>query len=274
MWMETFRLTTRFSTIIGSYLAAVETRKPTFSFWPASQAIGSEIQAGAADVKRQSILLTLGAALVVFPVLAIGQNAAQTGQTNSAAQQDNTDTWSPELAANIVKQVRSRLTGLPDYSVFDSLHFAFKGKTIVLKGYASRPELKSEAGNVVKGIEGVNGVENQIQVLPPSPSDDRIRVSIYGRIYSQPTLRKYTSAPPGFGEAPSVARAAAGITADPPIGYHAIHIIVDNGNVILTGVVDSKTDADIAAIQANSTPGVFSVDNDLQIAGNETKTSK
>jgi hypothetical protein len=115
----------------------------------------------------------------------------------------------------------------------------------------------------VKGIEGLEGVDNQIQVLPTSPNDDRIRAAVYRRIYSQPMLRKYTSAPPGFGEGPSVARAAGGITQDPPIGYHAIHIIVDNGNVTLTGVVDSKTDADVASIQANSTPGVFSVDNDL-----------
>jgi len=197
---------------------------------------------------------------MLVPLLAMGQESG-------AAKQDNNNTWSPQLAANIVKQIRDKLTGLTDYGIFDSLRFAFKGKTVVLKGYASRPVLKSEAEKVVKGIEGVEGVDNQIQVLPTSPNDDRIRASLYRRIYSQPTLRKYTSAPPGFGEGPSVARAAGGITQDPPIGYHAIHIIVDNGNVTLTGVVDSKTDADIAAIQANSAPGVFSVDNDLQIAG-------
>jgi hypothetical protein len=87
-------------------------------------------------------------------------------------------------------------------------------------------------------------------------------------------LRKYTSGPVGFGEGPSIARAAGGITQDPPLGYHAIHIIVDNGNVILTGVVDSKSDADVAAIQANSTPGVFSVDNDLQVAGDGRQSGK
>jgi len=206
----------------------------------------------------------------MIPALLAAQNNSQTEQSNNATEQDNSNTWSPQLAANIVKQVRDKLTGLTDYGVFDSLRFAFKGKTIVLKGYASRPVLKSEAERAVKSIEGVDAVDNQIQVLPTSPNDDRIRVALYRRIYAQPTLRKYTSAPVGFGEAPSVARAAGGITQDPPIGYHAIHIIVDNGNVILSGVVDSKSDADVAAIQANSTPGVFSVDNDLQIAGNES----
>lgn len=210
----------------------------------------------------------LCAVLILASAPAYTQNAGSNQQNSSAAEQDNTNTWSPQLGATIVKQVRDKLTGLTDYGIFDSLRFAFKGKTIVLKGYASRPTLKSDADRAVKGIEGIEGVDNEIQVLPTSPNDDRIRASLYRRIYSQPTLRKYTSAPPGFGEGPSIARAAGGITQDPPIGYHAIHIIVNNGNVILTGVVDSKTDADIAAIQANSAFGVFSVDNDLQVAGN------
>lgn len=210
----------------------------------------------------------LCAVLILASAPAYTQNAGSNQQNSSAAEQDNTNTWSPQLGATIVKQVRDKLTGLTDYGIFDSLRFAFKGKTIVLKGYASRPTLKSDAERAVKGIEGIEGVDNEIQVLPTSPNDDRIRASLYRRIYSQPTLRKYTSAPPGFGEGPSIARAAGGITQDPPIGYHAIHIIVNNGNVILTGVVDSKTDADIAAIQANSAFGVFSVDNDLQVAGN------
>jgi hyperosmotically inducible periplasmic protein len=225
-------------------------------------------------VKRPTILISACAAVVLCMVPAIAQNGSPAEQNNNAAQQDNSNSWSPELGANIVKQIRSKLNGLSDYGVFDSLRFAFKGKTIVLKGYASRPTLKSQAEKVLKGIEGVDGVDNQIQVLPNSPNDDRIRAAVYRRIYSQPMMRKYTSGPVGFGEAPSIARAAGGITQDPPIGYHAIHIIVDNGNVILTGVVDNKSDADVAAIQANSTPGVFSVDNDLQVAGDGKGSGK
>jgi hyperosmotically inducible protein len=226
------------------------------------------------NVKKAPFLLSVCAALVLVSAPAIAQNSSSAAQNGNTAEQNNSNTWSPELAANIVKQIRNKITSLPDYSVFDSLRFGFKGKTVVLKGYASRPTLKSEAGNVVKGIEGVEGVDNEIQVLPPSPNDDRIRVALYRRIYSQPMLRKYTSSEPGFGEGPSVAREAGGITADPPIGYHAIHIIVNNGHVILTGVVDSKTDADVAAIQANSTPGVFSVENDIQVADNGEQQKK
>lgn len=213
-------------------------------------------------------ILSLCAALVI-------SSAAMGAQQNgNSAEQNNPDTWSPQLGAPIVKQVRDKLMGLADYGVFDSLRFAIKGKSIVLMGYASRPILKSEAEKVIKGIEGVESVDNQIQVLPTSPNDDRIRIGVYRRVYSQPALRKYTGSPVGFGEFPSVARAAGGITQDPPLGYHAIHIIVNSGHVILTGVVDSEQDADIAAIQANSTPGVFSVENDLYYPGGGKQAKK
>ena len=99
--------------------------------------------------------------------------------------------------------------------------------------------------------------------------DDRIRAVVYRRIYGQPALRKYTSSPVGFGRMPSVARMAGGITQDPPLGYNAIHIIVMNGHVTLTGVVNNESDATIANLQANATPGVFSVDNQLQIQGKQ-----
>jgi hyperosmotically inducible protein len=59
---------------------------------------------------------------------------------------------------------------------------------------------------------------------------------------------------------------AGGITQDPPQSYHAIHI-VNNSNVIFMGAVNSESDATVANMQANSTPGVFSVDNDLVVAG-------
>lgn len=174
---------------------------------------------------------------------------------------------------NTVRKVRSALVSLPNYGVFDSLRFGIKGQTIVLQGYASRPILKSDAEHAVKDIPGVSSVENRIQVLPNSPNDDRIRIEVYRRIYGQPALRRYTGSPVGFGRFPSVALAAGGITQDPPRGYHAIHIIVDNGNVTLKGVVDNESDASIANIQANSAPGVFSVDNDLIVQG-EGKISK
>ena len=214
---------------------------------------------------RRISFLSLIAALVISPALIGAQNNAP--DNKDTAELNNPDTWSPQLGATVVKQIRDKVTGLTDYGVFDSLRFAIKGKTIVLMGYASRPILKSEAEKVIKGIEGVESVDNQIVVLPPSPNDDQIRVGVYRRVYTQAALRKYIGSPVGFGEFPSLARAAGGITQDPPLGYHAIHIVVNGGHVILTGVVNTEQDADIAEIQANSTPGVFSVENDLRYPG-------
>jgi hyperosmotically inducible protein len=94
----------------------------------------------------------------------------------------------------------------------------------------------------VKNIEGVERVDNQIQVLPLSPADDRIRLAEYRAIYSQPGLDRY------------------GLQAIP-----SIHIIVDNGKVMLVGVVASQADKDMAGLRANGVPGVFAVTNDLQV---------
>jgi osmotically-inducible protein OsmY len=194
----------------------------------------------------------------------------------SVVAQNPTPTWSQEDGMRIVQQVQKKLAGLTYYGVFDWLTFGFHGKTLVLKGYASRPVLKSDAANAVKGIPGIESVDNQIQVLPLSPNDDRIRAAVYNRIYTQPSLRKYNANQGSLAQAmgPGGRRFAwmsGGITNDPPIGYHAIHIIVNNGNVTLYGVVNNQMDAAIAGIQANAAPGAFSVDNDLIVQGSASK---
>jgi hyperosmotically inducible protein len=191
--------------------------------------------------------------------------------------QNPTPTWSQDDTLRIAKEVQKRLAGLTEYTVFDWITFGFHGKTVVLKGYASRPTLKSSAARVLKGIPGIESVDNQIEVLPLSSNDDRIRASVYNRIYTQPSLRKYNanqgtvaqSLGPG---GRSVAMMAGGITNDPPRGFHAIHIIVKNGNVTLYGVVNNAGDEAIAGMQANSAPGVFSVDNDLIVQGAPAKS--
>jgi hyperosmotically inducible protein len=94
-----------------------------------------------------------------------------------------------------------------------------------------------------------------------------LRAAVYNRIYTQPALSKYNANAGGSFRGLSVARMAGGITVDPPIGFHSIHIIVKNGNVILRGAVLNHMDSEIAQIQANSTPGVFSVENELGLEG-------
>jgi len=205
-------------------------------------------------------LLTALLAFVCISVAAVAQNPAPS----------NTATWSQEDGLRIVNEVQKKLGGMVNYGVFDWITFGIQGKTIVLKGYASRPLVKTEAGNVLKKIPGVAGVDNQIQVLPLSPMDDRIRVEVYNRIYTQPALRIYnanqgtirSALGPGGG---SAVRMSGSIVNYPPRGFHAIHIIVKNGRVILYGVVNRESDKSIAGIQANSAPGAFGVDNDLVV---------
>jgi hyperosmotically inducible protein len=209
-------------------------------------------------------LPTLSAALILGLVA-----PALVAQTPAA-------TWSQADGMRITQDVQKKLGSLTTFSVFDWITFGFHGKTLVLRGYASRPTLKSDAGNAVKGIAGIESVDNEIQVLPNSPNDDRIRAAVYNRIYTQPSLRKYNANQGSLARAlgpggPSVALMAGGITNDPPIGFHAIHIIVNNGNVILYGVVNNEMDKSIAGIQANAAPGAFSVDNDLIVQGAASK---
>ncbi|HXI44002.1 MAG TPA: BON domain-containing protein [Bryobacteraceae bacterium] len=145
-------------------------------------------------------------------------------------------------ADRIVREIRHELVMLPYYGVFDNLAYKVDGYTVTLVGQVTRPTLKSDAENVVKKIEGVEHVKNEIEVLPPSPGDDRIRRAEYRAIYGDTVLNRYA------------------LQAVPPI-----HIIVKNGNVALEGVVATEADKNLAGIRANGVSGVFSVTNNLRV---------
>jgi hyperosmotically inducible protein len=142
----------------------------------------------------------------------------------------------------IAKEVRHELVMLPYYGVFDNLAYKVDGAAVTLKGQVTRPTLKSDAENVVKKIEGVEQVNNEIEVLPPSPMDDRIRRAVYRAIYGTPALERYA------------------LQAVPPV-----HIIVKNGKVTLEGVVATEADKNIAGIKANGVSGVFALANNLRV---------
>jgi hyperosmotically inducible protein len=143
----------------------------------------------------------------------------------------------------ISREVRHELVMLPYYNVFDDLAYKVDGGTVTLLGSVTQPTLKKDAEGVVRKIEGVTNVINNIEVLPLSPNDDQIRRAVYRAIYSQPGLDLYS------------------LRAVP-----TIHIIVKNGHVTLAGAVANKGDKDRAGIAANGVPGVFSITNDLQVA--------
>jgi len=148
-----------------------------------------------------------------------------------------------QAGSTLEKSVRHELVMLPYYNVFDELSFQVdKNGVVTLMGEVTRPTLRSDAANVVKHVDGVTAVRNEIEVLPLSPFDDRIRYAVARAIYGYGPLNRY----------------AAG--AQPPI-----HIIVRNGNVTLTGYVGNEMDKNLANIRANQVPGVFSVTNDLKV---------
>lgn len=145
--------------------------------------------------------------------------------------------------ARVENEVRHELLMLPYYGVFDLLTFRVEpGGTVRLMGATPRPTLKSDAERRVKGISGVDEVINEIEVLPVSPADDRIRLAIARNIYRTESLERY-----GFQTNPS------------------IHIIVKNGRVTLEGVVDTEGDKTIAGMKAREVGGTFEVTNNLRV---------
>jgi hyperosmotically inducible periplasmic protein len=166
----------------------------------------------------------------------------------AAAQDQPTQRDQPSARSQerITREVRHELLMLPYFGVFDNIAYKVDGYNVTLMGQVVRPTLKSDAENVVKRIEGVEKVDNQIEVLPLSPMDDRLRVRLFRAIYGYAPLEKY----------------ALGV-------QKPIRIIVKNGRVTLEGVVDSEGDKNIANIRANGVSGAFSVTNNLRVVPNK-----
>src|SRR5271169_2968124 len=187
------------------------------------------------------LALTLILSMTIFSMVALASPAIQHNQPTGLLPQKTLD--------RIVKEVRHELVMLPYYGVFDNLSYKVDPDgTVTLLGQVARPTLKSDAGNVVKRIEGVEKVVNNIEVLPTSFNDDRIRRAAYRAIYGNSVLSQYQ------------------LRAVPPI-----HIIVNNGHITLEGVVARQMDKQIAGMQANSVHGAFSVTNNLVVEEQEKK---
>ena len=168
--------------------------------------------------------------------------------------QNNLLTMSPE-EAHIVKDVRHNILMLPYYSIFDNISFRVNGSVVTLEGACpSGPplDIKSDAAAAVKRVKGVTQVINNIKELPVSPMDDQIRRAEARAIYGDPEIgTRY------------------GYQALPPI-----HIIVDNGHVTLTGVVNNQADDTMIRMRANQVPNVFSVTDNLIIENPGKKREK
>lgn len=149
---------------------------------------------------------------------------------------------SPKAVERIQKEVRHELLMLPWLNVFDNLAYKVDGFNVTLVGQVTTPSLKSDAESAVKKIEGVEKVDNQIEVLPPSPMDDQIRRRLYRAIYGYSPLQRYAL----------------------PV-VKPIRIIVKGGRVTLEGVVDNQGDKNMAGIRASGVSGTFSVTNNLVV---------
>ena len=183
-------------------------------------------------MKLLRLILALVATCLVWQIPAVGHGSSAESAKLSQRALDR-----------ITREVRHELLLLPYYGVFDNLAYKVSPDgTVTLLGQVANPVLKSGTGNVVKKIEGVDHVDNQIEVLPTSTMDDGIRRAVYRAIYGNEVLSQYA------------------IRAVPPI-----HIIVKNGNVTLEGVVARQMDKQIAEMQAKSVPNVFSVTDNLQV---------
>jgi hyperosmotically inducible protein len=126
--------------------------------------------------------------------------------------------------------------------LFNAFTIGVQNGVVTLGGTAYGPSDKDSAVSVVENYPGVKDVVDNIEVAPVSPMDDRIRLAVARAIYGFPQLNKYAIDP-----------------AKP------IRITVVNGNVTLSGVVDTQADKDVANIRANGVPGVFKVVNNLEV---------
>jgi len=143
---------------------------------------------------------------------------------------------------DLPQAVRHSLAMMARFNVFDEISYQVDGSTVTLTGEVTQPVVKEDASRTVQRVEGVTQVVNNIEVLPLSDNDERIREAELRAIYTAPTLAgRYVPANP------------------------AIRIIVKNGVVRLEGVVANKMDHDVAGIRANGVFGAFQVINNLKI---------
>jgi osmotically-inducible protein OsmY len=147
-----------------------------------------------------------------------------------------------ELKAKLLEKLTYDRVGYGN--AFNAISLDVQNGLVTLGGHARTDVDKDSALALVSTYPGVKDVVDDIEVDPTSIMDDQTRLAVARAVYGAPTLNKYAIDP-----------------AKP------IRISVQNGNVSLYGVVDSKGDKDMAYIKANGVPGVFSVKNYLQVAG-------
>jgi hyperosmotically inducible periplasmic protein len=149
--------------------------------------------------------------------------------------------------AQVQERVADAILREPRYGVFDSVGVAVQDGVVVLQGSVHQPWLKDSFDRRVAEVEGVRDIKNEIRIAPASGYDDRLRAQLYGRIYGDDMFVRYAN------------------WADPPI-----RIVVENGSVTLTGVVNSAVEQVRLGMIARGTLA-FKVTNAVEVESERTK---
>ena len=149
----------------------------------------------------------------------------------------------PVTDADLERQITHELRMYPQYSIWDDVNFQVRNGQVALTGAVNQPFKKSDIERIVQRVPGVVSVADQVRVLPLSPFDDRLRIQVARAVYGHPALNRYALQSVG-----------------------PIHIIVENGHVTLTGVVNNDLEKNIAGMRANGAGLSFgAVTNNLQV---------
>ena len=152
-----------------------------------------------------------------------------------------------QLQEKLINSVTNGLVGYVPVQ-FQTIMIAVHNGVVYVGGHAAGPIAANDALSIIDSTPGVKGVVNQMKVDPVSPMDNQLRVAVYRAVYSSPFLTNYAINP-----------------AKP------VRIQVENGHVTLYGVVDSQAAKDAAGIKANSVPGVFSVQNNIEVVNQQNE---
>jgi hyperosmotically inducible protein len=178
-------------------------------------------------------LNTLSKTLLPALLVAAAGIAGAATKSNNAA---------PVTDSALERQIRHEILMYPRYTIWDDISFRVRDGQVELFGAVSQPFKKADLGRLVQRVPGVASVANQLRVLPLSNFDDRIRIQAYRAIYGDPVLNRYALQAVG-----------------------PIHILVENGRITLTGVVNNEMERNVAGIRANGVPLSFGVTNNLRV---------
>lgn len=184
---------------------------------------------------KRNLLKMLGATALLGLAGIAGAATATTGPYTDA-----------DIAAKAVHEIRM----YSRYTIWDNVVLRVNDGALALVGQVSQPFKKQDLQRLMQQVPGVTSVTNELEVLPLSPNDDRLRLRVARAIYGDTTLSRYA------------------YQSQPPI-----HIIVKNGQVSLEGIVNNELEKNVAGIRASTAGLSFGpVQNNLRVENPKSKS--